>query len=79
GEDRAKEMEESFRQGGTGYGEYKKQLFEAVLDYFEPMRRRREELRKQPGLVEDILRKGTEKAREVAKSVILRVRQAVGI
>ncbi|MCX7712649.1 MAG: tryptophan--tRNA ligase [Chthoniobacterales bacterium] len=79
GEDRAKEMEESFRQGGTGYGEYKKQLFEAVLDYFEPMRRRREELQKQPGLVEDILRKGTEKAREVAKSVILRVRQAVGI
>ncbi len=37
-------MEDAFRAGGTGYGEFKKQLFEAIWNTFAPMRARRAEL-----------------------------------
>ena len=36
-------MREAFRRGGTGYGDFKKQLFAKLWDYFEPMRKRRTE------------------------------------
>src|SRR4051794_23798981 len=36
-------MRERFKKGGTGYGDFKKQLFEKVWEYFAPMRKRREE------------------------------------
>lgn len=79
GKERAQEMEDSFRRGGTGYGEYKKQLLEAVMDYFAPMRRRREELMQKKGEVEEVLREGARRAREVAAEVMERVRRAVGL
>ena len=31
------EMRERFQKGGTGYGDFKKQLFEKVWEYFAPM------------------------------------------
>lgn len=73
------EMEESFRAGGEGYGEYKKRLFEAVMDYFAPMRKRREELVAEEGLLEEILAKGAKRANAVAEEVMGRVRKAVGL
>lgn len=72
-------MEASFQAGGTGYGEYKKQLFAALMDYFAPMRSRRAEYEAQPGLVEEILREGAAKANAVAAGVMDRVRRAVGL
>src|SRR5260370_22328882 len=38
------EMRERFETGGTGYGDFKKQLFETLWEYFAPMRKRREEI-----------------------------------
>src|SRR5438309_2872494 len=35
------EMRERFERGGTGYGDFKKQLFGKLWEYFEPMRKRR--------------------------------------
>ena len=37
-------MREQFLKGGTGYGDFKKQLFEKLWEYFAPMRKRREEI-----------------------------------
>ncbi len=37
-------MKEAFRKGGTGYGDFKKQLAERLWEYFEPMRQRRAEI-----------------------------------
>ena len=37
-------MRERFKKGGTGYGDFKKQLFEKLWEYFAPMRKRREEI-----------------------------------
>ena len=37
-------MREQFRKAARGYGDFKKQLFEKLWEYFSPMRKRREEI-----------------------------------
>ena len=71
-------MEESFRAGGTGYGEYKKQLLASFMEYFGPQRARRAELEQDEDYVQDVLAEGAKKARAVARETIDRVRTAVG-
>jgi tryptophanyl-tRNA synthetase len=73
------EMEASFRAGGTGYGHYKQQLFETVWTFFAPMRQRREQLLADPGRVDEILRRGADRASAVARNTMDRVRTAVGL
>lgn len=77
--DEAAAMAEKFRAGGTGYGDFKKQLFATVWEYFEPMRKIRTELEADPGHVDAILRAGAEKANAIAESVMSRVDKAVGL
>ena len=72
-------MREAFRQGGTGYGDFKKQLFAKLWDHFEPMRRRREEILADPRYVDGVLEHGAQRANEVADKVMARVREAVGL
>ena len=73
------EMKAAFRAGGTGYGHFKQQLFEALWDHFAPMRARREEILRDPGYVDEVLRAGALRAREVAGATMDRVRRAVGL
>jgi len=73
------EMWQRARAGGLGYGELKKDLLARILDYFGPMRARREELASRPDEVEDILRDGAARARERAAPVMAAVREAAGI
>ena len=73
------ELEDSFRAGGQGYGHYKQILFEAMRDYFAPMRERREELIADSAYVDGVLEAGAVKARVKAREVIGRVRDAVGM
>jgi tryptophanyl-tRNA synthetase len=73
------QMESEFRAGGIGYGEFKKRLFAALWEYFEPMRRRRKEILADPGYVEMVLREGRVRANEVAEEVMSRVRSATGL
>ncbi|CAN5414972.1 tryptophan--tRNA ligase [soil metagenome] len=42
-------MEDDFRAGGVGYGDFKKRLFGAIWEYFAPMRERRAQLLREPG------------------------------
>jgi tryptophanyl-tRNA synthetase len=73
------EMQERFRKGGTGYGDFKKQLFEKLWEYFSPMRKRREELLANKLYVDEVLVRGARRANEVAGDVMTRVRAAVGL
>ena len=73
------EMRAKFLQGGTGYGDFKKQLFENLWEYFEPMRKRREEILNDPDRVDAVLKRGAERANEEADKVMTRVRAAVGL
>ena len=72
-------MAEKFRAGGTGYGDFKKQLFGTVWDYFAPMRLKRAELEADPAFVDDVLRRGAEHANRLAETVMARVESAVGL
>jgi tryptophanyl-tRNA synthetase len=72
-------MRETFLRGGTGYGDFKKQLFAKVWDYFEPMRKRRTEILADPGYIDGVLKRGAQRANEEADKVMVRVRKAVGL
>jgi tryptophanyl-tRNA synthetase len=77
--DEIAEMRERFVKGGTGYGDFKKQLFDKLWEYFTPMRKRREEVRKDKSYVDDVLARGARRANEIADQVMDRVRKAVGL
>ena len=72
-------MREQFVKGGTGYGDFKKQLFEKLWEYFAPMRKRREEILADKLYIDNILEKGATRANEIAEQVMKRVREAVGL
>ena len=72
-------MRERFKKGGTGYGDFKKQLFEKLWEYFSPMRKRREEILADKLYVDNVLVRGAKRANEVADDVMTRVRAAVGL
>jgi len=73
------EMRERFQKGGTGYGDFKKQLFEKLWEYFSPMRKRREKILADKLFVDSVLGRGARRANEVAEDVMTRVRSAVGL
>ena len=71
-------MREAFAQG-IAWGEAKKQLFELIDAELAPARDRYEALMNNPAEVEEVLQAGAVRAREQSKSLIARVRDAVGI
>lgn len=78
-EEKYQEMRAKFIAGGYGYGHAKKELLEAILEYFKDARARREELEKNPEYIEEVLRKGALKAREIARKKITEAKQIVGL
>ena len=73
------EMRERFRKGGTGYGDFKKELFEKLWDYFAPMRKRRKEILTDKSYIDNVLSRGANRANQVAYEVMQRVRGAIGL
>ena len=72
-------MKAKFRKGGTGYGDFKKQLFEKLWAYFAPLRKRRQEILSDKSYIDSVLARGAELANQVAEEVMTRVRHAVGL
>jgi len=66
-------------KGGLGYGDLKKDLAERVLRFFAPMRALREDLARRPDEIEDVLRDGARRARELAAPVWAAARAAAGL
>src|SRR5213082_1260629 len=73
------EVREQFQKGGTGYGDFKKQLFEKLWNYFAPMRKRRKEILADKSYIDDVLARGAKRANEIADQVMQRVRAAIGL
>jgi tryptophanyl-tRNA synthetase len=67
------------RAGGMGYGDVKKALADRVLAFFAPMREKRVELAQRPDDIEDILREGARRARELATPTWQAARHAAGL
>jgi len=73
------ELKEHYQRGGLGDVVVKRYLEEVLQTFLEPIRNRREEFAKDPAMVMEILKKGTEKAREVTSQTLSDVRSAMGI
>ncbi|MGI8889900.1 MAG: tryptophan--tRNA ligase [Chthoniobacterales bacterium] len=73
------EMRAAFARGGTGYGDFKKQLFARLWEFFSPMRKRRDEILAEPDYIDDVLSKGAQRANAIADPVMARVRETVGL
>lgn len=64
---------------GIAWGEMKQQLFAYLNDHLKDARVEYEKLMSNPGHVEAILKRGAERAREVSRPLMDRIRDAVGI
>jgi len=73
------ELKAHYTRGGLGDGKVKKFLNEIMQAELKPIRERREELAKDLPAIYDILRKGTEKARNVASQTLDEVKSAMKI
>jgi tryptophanyl-tRNA synthetase len=72
-------MAARYRAGGMGYSEAKKALFEVLWTRLEPLRRKRDELRRDPAAVEQVLHRGGERARDEAGKTLRAARRAMGL
>lgn len=67
------------RYDGAGYGQFKRDLGDALAGHLEPIQLRMKELLSDSTELEAILRRGTERAREVTVPKMERVREVTGI
>jgi tryptophanyl-tRNA synthetase len=63
---------------GAGYGDFKKAVAEAVVEYLAPVRDRYAELRPDEAALDEILAAGAEKARAIAAPIVAEVRERMG-
>ena len=73
------ELKEHYQRGGLGDMKCKKFLSEVLNKFLDPMRQRRAELEQDIPEICNILKKGTQQAREVAAQTMAEVRQAMRI
>jgi len=71
------ELESEF--SGKGYGDFKSAVAEVVTNYFEPVRKRAEELLADEAELLKILHQGRDKAETVASATVAKVYEALGL
>jgi tryptophanyl-tRNA synthetase len=64
---------------GSGYGDFKASVAEAVIEFLAPVRERYEQLRPDEAALEQTLATGAERAQEIASGVLAEVRSAMGV
>lgn len=73
------ELKEHYQRGGLGDVKVKKFLNQVLQEELEPIRNRRKEYQKDIGYVYDVLKKGSETARQAAAQTLDDVRRAMKI
>lgn len=73
------ELKAHYRRGGLGDVKVKRYLNEVLQAELAPIRARRAELEKDKAYLYEVLKKGSENAREVAAQTLKEVREAMGI
>jgi len=74
-----KDLKERYRTGNVGDVEVKKKLAAAINELLQPYRDKRAEYEKRPDDVRDILREGTNRAREKAHEIMDQIISAMGL
>jgi len=73
------DLKERYRKGRVGDVEVKEKLARAINHFLDPIRERRNRLANEPGLVEDIIHEGSEKARAEARETLALAKEAMGL
>ncbi len=77
--EQTEQMADRYKAGGLMYGQAKQELFELYINYFSAMQKKRDELVKNLDYVYGILKKGAEKASEVAEETMREIKSKVGL
>ena len=72
-------MRQGYIQGGMAYSQIKSELYELLEERFAEPRQQYEELMQDWGYLDQVLRKGAERARKTSVPKIAQVRKAIGI
>ena len=64
---------------GKGYGDFKKDLAEAIVKFLEPIQARRKALEKKRGYVDEVLAAGSASARPIAQRTLAEVKKKMGL
>lgn len=64
---------------GKGYGDFKKELADRVVEFLEPFQKRYHELTSDPVQLESLLKEGAEKAAAIAEKKLAEVKNKVGL
>jgi tryptophanyl-tRNA synthetase len=67
------------RFDGSGYGQFKQAVADAVVEYLAPVRERYRELREDEAQLERIFEEGAAKARAISSQTLAEVRSAMGV
>lgn len=73
------EMRNNYLKGGYGYGHAKQALFELILDKYSNARLRFDELMNDKVTLDNFLEEGAAKSRKVAKDILKRTREKLGL
>jgi tryptophanyl-tRNA synthetase len=74
-----KDLKTRYTKGKVGDVEVKQKLIVALNQFLDPIRERRAEYERQPGLLEDILAEGSRRARAEARETLGQARAAMGL
>lgn len=77
--DAIKSLKKKYLEGGTGYGDAKKLLLQALHETLDPYREKRVELEGKLDYVEEVLKDGAKRAQKVARATLNEVRKKTGL
>ena len=77
--DQIQDLNNNYINGGFGYGHAKNELLNLILSKYKTPRLKFDELMRNPQKIEDELQKGSEKAKEIANSVLKKVKNNLGL
>jgi tryptophanyl-tRNA synthetase len=78
-QDEVRDLKARYVKGTVGDVEVKQKLIAALNRFLDPIRERRAEYERQPGLLEDILAEGSRRAREEARETLRLAKDAMGL
>ncbi len=79
GIDARKKYEQAYRGQGIAYRELKENLAQAIFNELKPIQEKRSELERKTSYVDEVIKRGAEKARKIAKETVLEVKEKMGL
>ncbi len=79
GKQKREEYEKQYSEEGIRYKDLKEALAQAIYEELKPIQERRKELEKDTKYVDEVIKEGAEKARQVASQTLSEVKKAMGL